>query len=110
MLCMPSRRPPASISSAIRDQPPRYRYSGEAYWEAIATLRDALDVPVLGNGDIWEADDALRMVKETGCDGVVVGAAASVAPQGRRLVPQGLPRRIVAAPGDGDVVVADGAG
>lgn len=49
------------------------RYSGEADWEAIATLKDALDVPVLGNGDIWEADDALRMVKETGCDGVVVG-------------------------------------
>ncbi len=49
------------------------RYSGEADWAAIATLKDALDVPVLGNGDIWEADDALRMVKETGCDGVVVG-------------------------------------
>jgi nifR3 family TIM-barrel protein len=49
------------------------RYSGEADWEAIAALKDALDVPVLGNGDIWEADDALRMVKETGCDGVVVG-------------------------------------
>ena len=38
------------------------RYSGEADWEAIATLKQALDVPVLGNGDIWEADDALRMV------------------------------------------------
>ena len=49
------------------------RYSGTADWEAIATLKQALDVPVLGNGDIWEADDALRMVRETGCDGVVVG-------------------------------------
>jgi nifR3 family TIM-barrel protein len=49
------------------------RYSGEADWAAIATLKQALDVPVLGNGDIWEADDALRMVRETGCDGVVVG-------------------------------------
>ena len=38
------------------------RYSGTADWEAIATLKQALDVPVLGNGDIWEADDALRMV------------------------------------------------
>jgi nifR3 family TIM-barrel protein len=49
------------------------RYSGEADWEAVAALKDTLDIPVLGNGDIWEADDALRMVRETGCDGVVVG-------------------------------------
>ncbi|HEU4422331.1 MAG TPA: tRNA dihydrouridine synthase DusB [Pilimelia sp.] len=49
------------------------RYSGRADWNAIATLKQRLDVPVLGNGDIWEADDALRMVAETGADGVVVG-------------------------------------
>jgi len=49
------------------------RYSGRADWDAIATLKQALDVPVLGNGDIWEAADALRMMAETGCDGVVVG-------------------------------------
>jgi nifR3 family TIM-barrel protein len=49
------------------------RYSGRADWSAIAALKQALDVPVLGNGDIWEADDALRMMAETGCDGVVVG-------------------------------------
>jgi nifR3 family TIM-barrel protein len=49
------------------------RYSGFADWDAIATLKQTLDVPVLGNGDIWEADDALRMVAHTGVDGVVVG-------------------------------------
>lgn len=49
-------------------------YAGEAEWSAIAALKEAVpDVPVLGNGDIWSADDALRMVAETGCDGVVVG-------------------------------------
>jgi len=49
-------------------------YSGEADWEAIARLKDAVKtVPVLGNGDIWAAEDALRMVERTGCDGVVVG-------------------------------------
>ncbi|MDQ0895929.1 tRNA dihydrouridine synthase DusB [Agromyces ramosus] len=49
-------------------------YSGEADWSAISRLKAAVtSVPVLGNGDIWSADDALRMVAETGCDGVVVG-------------------------------------
>lgn len=49
-------------------------YSGRADWTAIARLKEAVsDVPVLGNGDIWVAADALRMVAETGCDGVVVG-------------------------------------
>jgi nifR3 family TIM-barrel protein len=49
-------------------------YSGHADWSAIAALKNTItDVPVLGNGDIWSAGDALRMVDETGCDGVVVG-------------------------------------
>jgi nifR3 family TIM-barrel protein len=48
-------------------------YGGTANWEPVAELVELLDVPVLGNGDIWEADDALRMVAETGCAGVVVG-------------------------------------
>ena len=48
-------------------------YSGEADWDAIARLVDHVDIPVLGNGDIWEAADALRMVEQTGAAGVVVG-------------------------------------
>jgi nifR3 family TIM-barrel protein len=49
-------------------------YSGQADWTAIAALKQAVtSVPVLGNGDIWSADDAVRMMDETGCDGVVVG-------------------------------------
>lgn len=49
-------------------------YSGQADWSHVARLREAVtEVPVLGNGDVWTADDALRMVAETGCDGVVVG-------------------------------------
>lgn len=49
-------------------------YSGTADWEAIALLKQAVtSVPVLGNGDIWSGADAVRMIAETGCDGVVVG-------------------------------------
>jgi len=48
-------------------------YSGTADWAPIARLVDEVGIPVLGNGDIWEADDALRMVAETGCAGVVIG-------------------------------------
>src|SRR5439155_629684 len=49
-------------------------YAGDARWDAVTALKDAVrTIPVLGNGDIWEADDALRMMASTGCDGVVVG-------------------------------------
>jgi nifR3 family TIM-barrel protein len=48
-------------------------YSGSADWDAIAALVEHVDIPVLGNGDIWEAADAVRMVEQTGAAGVVVG-------------------------------------
>ena len=49
-------------------------YSGHADWSAITRLKETVtDVPVLGNGDIWAAEDAVRMMAQTGCDGVVVG-------------------------------------
>ena len=49
-------------------------YAGDARWEAIAALKATVgSIPVLGNGDVWEAHDALRMMRATGCNGVVVG-------------------------------------
>ena len=49
-------------------------YSGHADWAAIGTLKETItDVPILGNGDIWSAEDALAMMAQTDCDGVVVG-------------------------------------
>lgn len=49
-------------------------YSGQADWDAIRQLKETVTrVPVLGNGDIWSAEDALEMMRQTGCDGVVVG-------------------------------------
>jgi nifR3 family TIM-barrel protein len=48
-------------------------YSGDARWDAIARLKSAVAIPVLGNGDVWECWDALRMMRATGCDAVIVG-------------------------------------
>jgi nifR3 family TIM-barrel protein len=48
-------------------------YSGRADWDAIGTMVSHVDIPVLGNGDIWEASDALELIQTTGCAGVVVG-------------------------------------
>jgi nifR3 family TIM-barrel protein len=53
-------------------------YSGTADWTHIARLVETVAIPVLGNGDVWEADDALRMVAETGCAGVVMHRHATL--------------------------------
>jgi nifR3 family TIM-barrel protein len=58
---------------ALHGRTVQQAYSGEADWARIAELVDAVGIPVLGNGDIWEAEDALRMMAETGCAGVVIG-------------------------------------
>ena len=59
---------------ALHARTVQQHYSGEARWEAIAELKQAVgSIPVLGNGDIWQAQDAVRMMAETGCDGVVIG-------------------------------------
>ncbi len=59
---------------ALHARTVQQHYSGEARWEAIAELKEAVgSIPVLGNGDIWEASDAVAMIAQTGCDGVVIG-------------------------------------
>jgi nifR3 family TIM-barrel protein len=59
---------------ALHARTARQLYSGEADWTAIRQLKETVtSVPVLGNGDVWTADDARRMMDETGCDGVIVG-------------------------------------
>ncbi|WP_267245038.1 tRNA dihydrouridine synthase DusB [Streptomyces sp. PR69] len=59
---------------ALHGRTAAQHYGGTADWDAIARLKEHVpQIPVLGNGDIWTADDALRMIRETGCDGVVVG-------------------------------------
>jgi nifR3 family TIM-barrel protein len=74
-------------------------YSGSADWRAIAELKAAVtSIPVLGNGDLWEASDALAMVATTGCDGVVVGRGCLGRPWLFRDLAEAFAGRPVPAP------------
>ena len=48
-------------------------YSGKANWEVIKKVKEAVDIPVIGNGDVWGPEDGKRMLAETGCDGIMIG-------------------------------------
>src|SRR5262245_2293246 len=59
---------------ALHARTAQQHYAGDARWDAIGELKaHVTSIPVLGNGDVWEATDALAMMRATGCDGVVVG-------------------------------------
>ena len=61
---------------AVHGRTRQQQYSGKADWEAIARVKARLHIPVLGNGDIFTPQDAVRMIQETGCDGVLIGRGA----------------------------------
>ena len=93
-----------ALHARTRDQ----FYSGQADWSHIACLKKHLEIPVIGNGDIWTAEDALGMAEKTGCDAVMIGRgimgnpflireAVALLERGERISPPTLEEKLALA-------------
>jgi tRNA-dihydrouridine synthase B len=87
---------------ALHARTAKQMFSGRADWSQIARLKDAVSIPVIGNGDVAEARDVLRMMRETGCDGVMIGRSSMKNPWIYRQAGDLLAGRVPYEPTVGD--------
>lgn len=83
---------------ALHSRTAKQMFTGRADWARIARLKEAVSIPVVGNGDVTSPQDALRMMRETGCDGVMIGRASMKNPWIYRQTADLLANRVPVSP------------